>query len=150
MHRLVEYEKSKQNLWAVSTIKSSISRLRTALKHTFLQPQKLLEELLGAGYDKYSIRTTFVVVSDYLEFVGSPNPYPEFFKSNAQVFRNAYQDKYTDLTWAEFEAEIAEAPEVIRLPLALLGYGGCRISELVTFDGATVLGKGSKRRQVHI
>lgn len=150
MTKLFEYQQSKVNLWKETTIRSTISRIRTAMGFSYKEPQKLLTEMKNAGYNLYGIRTTFITLGDYLAFSGRENPYPAFLKANSQVFRNAYRDKYTDLSWQTFESILEKAPQNLRLPLALLGFSGLRISELHSYNGTHVIGKGGKQRQVHV
>lgn len=150
---VVDYLAAQQNIWTPSTVKAAASRL----KH-YSPCQDALKgynKMISEGYSRYYIQIVFISMAslkDWLQAQGraNSNPYRDFLQTNKHLFRNAYEDKYATITWEEFEAELTIAPAELVPALALMGYAGCRLSELTTFDGTTVIGKGGKRRPVFL
>jgi integrase len=154
---VAEYLDSKKDLWTPNTVKAAASRLMQYSPNQ--TPTQLYSHMKQEGYKPYYIKITFITISAFVDWMqekttgqGSPifNPYRNWMQVNNQLFRNAYEDKYATVTWQEFLNEYQAADEGLRTALALLGFGGCRLSELYTFDGGTVVGKGGKRRPVHL
>lgn len=150
-----DYLQDKLLVWTAGSHKSSASRLMQ------YDPQQdaagTYRKMKEAGYSPYYIKITFLSLCSFMDWLmaqgragSSTNIYREFMQRNGQLFRNAYQDKYATVTWQEFLEEYKAADKQMQMVLALLGYGGCRLSELYSFDGSSVLGKGAKRRAVHL
>lgn len=153
MDNLVKtYLDSKVGIWKECSIKSAASRLE---HYTDVGPQLVYTQLQAKGYKPYYIKIVFITISSFMDWLiaqgrATSNPYKAFIKQNNQLFRNAYEDKYATITWEEYLEEYRKADPKMQTALALLGYGGCRISELHSFDGSTVVGKGGKRRKVFV
>lgn len=149
-----DYLKDKQLVWTAGTLQASASRLMQY--DSARDAAGTYSVMKAAGYSPYYIKITFISLASFMEWMiaqgraGTPNIYKDFMERNSQVFRNAYQDKYATITWQEFIEEYEAADEQMRSVLLLLGFGGCRLSEIYTFDGGSVLGKGGKRRTVHL
>lgn len=151
-----DYLQEKKPVWTAGSYNSSASRL------VQYSPQKdavsTYNEMVKAGYSPYYIKITFVSICSFMDWMKEQgrsdpalsNSFRRFMQQNNQLFRNAYQDKYATITWKEFIEEYNNVDTEMRSVLALMGFGGCRLSELYTFDGGSVVGKGSKRRPVHL
>lgn len=151
---LAEYLVDKKAVWSPSTYKSTVSRL----KHlTDSDPLKVYKTLKAKGYKPYYIKITFICIATFMDWCLAQgratiitNSFKQFIKTNSQLFRNVYEDKYSTITWEEFQEEYKEADNETKTVLMLLAYGGCRLAEVFTYDGKSVVGKGSKRRIVHL
>lgn len=150
-----KYLKAQETLWTHTTLKSTASRLNTVATLELSNPLELYNKLVYLQYNPYTIKTMFGIVAKYVDWCVENkyvklNTFSKWIKENSQVFRNVYQDKYTTMTYTGFVEEFNNCSPEMRLPIALLGFAGCRISELHTFDGKTVIGKGGKRRRVFL
>lgn len=150
-----KYLKSQATLWSPTTLKSTASRLNTIANLQLQAPYAVYNKLNELQYNPYTIKTMFGIIAKYIDWCVEnkyvqENRFSKWIKENSQVFRNVYQDKYTTMTYTGFVEEFNNCSLDMRLPLALLGFAGCRISELHTYDGKTVLGKGGKRRLVFL
>lgn len=148
-----DYLESKKPVWSATTYTATRSRL----KHydSKLTPTQLYEKLVNKPYGKYYIKTVFINIANFMDWSAEQgcsniNEYKKFMADCPQLFRNVYEDKYTDLTLEGFLEEYNEATGAFKDVLALLGFAGCRLCELYTFDGISVLGKGNKRRRVYL
>jgi integrase len=157
MNELIgSYLASKVNAWRPLTIKATASRL----KHysSTVSPDTIFKDLKTQGAKPYYRKQVFVSMCAYQDWLiaqgrATSNQFRAFMKSSAQLFRNVYEDKYTSLTWEEFQNELSECEcSELKSALALMAYGACRLSEVYTYDpqSRTVLGKGQKRRYVHV
>lgn len=150
---VIEYLQEKKPVWTAGSYNSSASRL---VQYSPLKDAATTyNDMVKAGYSPYYIKITFVSICSFQAWMTEqgrsyPSSFRKFMQQNNQLFRNAYQDNYATITWKEFLEEIEAADEQMRSVLALLGFGGCRLGELYTFDGVAVMGKGSKRRPVHL
>lgn len=149
---VLDYLETKRLVWKPESVKATASRLSQWSPRQ--DAEAVYERMVKSGYSPYYIKITFISLASLTDWLiaqgrASYNNYRRFLQDNNQVFRNAYEDKYATISWEEFEEELKEAEGEMRTVLALLGYGGCRLSEVYTFDGRTVLGKGGKRRMVH-
>lgn len=153
MSNVAEYLEAKKALWKLGTLTATASRLK--LYSAEEAPEKLYGRMAKDGYKPYYIKITFITISKFVDWKAAQggaahNSYRLFMQQNNQLFRNAYEDVYATISWEEFLEEYQAADSELRSALALLGYGGCRLSELSTFDGTSVSGKGSKRRFLHL
>lgn len=150
---VVDYLASKHDVWTAGTVKAATSRL---MQYNPSQtPAQLYSKMKLENYKPYYIKISFITISAFADWQvaqgrANINPYKLFLQQNNQLFRNAYEDKYATITWAEFLEEYNNASQDMRIVLALLGFGGCRLGEVKTFDGITTLGKGGKRRPIHL
>lgn len=150
-----DYLSEKRSVWTAETYNSTAARL--ARYKPDLAPTDIYNEMVKEGYSPYYIKIVFINLCSLMDWLlaqgRAPKPsnyLKEFMLKNKQLFRNAYEDRYATITWEEFIEEYEAADSAMRTVLALIGYAGCRLSELHTFDGHTVLGKGSKRRRVFL
>jgi integrase len=147
------YLNSKRSVWKPDTIRATSSRLAN-----YTPGQEAVEvynRMIEQGCSPYYVKLTFINLAAFMDWLiaqgrATNNSYREFLAKNKQLFRNAYEDKYASITWQEFQEEMEQADEQMRMVLSLLGYAGCRLNELYSFDGITVLGKGGKRRRVYL
>lgn len=148
-----DYLATKTTVWKPGSLRATASRL---MQHSpRLDAQEVYSRMIMQGYKPYYIKITFISLSGFMEWQRTQgrvhsNPYQAFLKQNPQLFRNAYQDNYATITWKEYQEEYSQACPQVRAALALMAFGGCRLSEIYTYDGTTVMGKGSKRRRVYI
>lgn len=148
------YLEEKRPLWKEVSYRANKSRLKHH-RDDFNASRVYTD--MQEKYKPYYIKITFITLASYAQWLvekgfRKDNPYDSFMKRNNQLFRNAYEDVYSTITWEEYQDELLQPglSDDVRTALALLGYGGCRLSELHTFDGRTVMGKGSKRRPVYL
>lgn len=155
------YLDEQSTVWSPTTHKSAVCRFKLLMTddmelESLNQPLQVYIKLKDErGLSPYTIKTTLVLFAafvDYLverEYIKN-NQLRMWMKKNKQLFRNAYEDKYTRISWDDFIREYSGAVGEYKTALGLMGFAGCRISELATFDGTTVLGKGNKRRKVFV
>ncbi len=147
-----QYLDERKLVWTSATYKAALSRF----KHFSMDAEAVYRKMLEQGYKPYYIKVSFVMFSGYMEWYKAhggathKNVYKEFLERNKQLFRNAYEDKYTTLSVRDFLSEYSMASPDMQTVLVLLGIAGCRLSEIYTFDGKTVMGKGGKRRAIFI
>jgi integrase len=150
-----DYLLTKATVWKPESVKVTASRL---MQHSPCQDaQGVYSRMVRAGYKPYYIKITFISLSGFMEWQrtqgrvhSSTNPYADFLKQHPQLFRNAYEDNYATISWEEYQEEYRAACPQTRAALALMAFGGCRLSEIYTYDGITVKGKGDKRRAIHL
>jgi len=150
---VVDYLKSKENLWRPDSIKTAASRLMHYQPN--LDALAIYNNMSKAGYKPYYIKITFVSLSAFMDWRiaqgrATLNTFKTFMKQNNQLFRNAYQDKYATISWEDFIYEFKKADPEMQKVLALLGFGGCRLSEIRTYQNGKVYGKGGKFRNVYV
>ena len=150
-----DYLSEKQSVWTADTYNSTAARL--ARYKPEVAPTDIYNSLVKEGYSPYYTKIVFINLCSLMDWLLAhgrapwpTNRYKEFMEKNRQLFRNAYEDKYATITWQEFLDEYQQADSDMRKALALLGFSGCRLCELATFDGTTVVGKGGKRRRVYL
>lgn len=150
-----DYLSEKQSVWTADTYNSTAARL--ARYKPEVAPTDIYNSLVKEGYSPYYTKIVFINLCSLMDWLlahgrapWTTNRYKEFMEKNRQLFRNAYEDKYATITWQEFLDEYQQADDSMRQALALLGFAGCRLCELATFDGTTVIGKGGKRRRVYL
>lgn len=146
------YLDERRLVWTSATLKAAASRFKL---HFGMDAEMVYKKMVEQGYKPYYIKVSFIMFSGYMEWLkaqgrATHNVYADFLKKNRQVFINAYQDSYTTLSLESFLDEYRSATPAMQAVLVLLGIAGCRLSELYTFDGTTVMGKGGKRRKVFI
>ncbi len=152
-----EYIKSKKLAWARSSQKNELARLNKHGRNVMREPAEVYEEL-RKRMKNYSIKTTFVRLGQFLEWMieadkitPMKNPWKKFLKTNALLFKHAYQSERLTVTYDEAKALVDSITEdQYRLAAQQLLEGGLRYCELRTFDGEAVIGKGSKPRSVFL
>ena len=148
---ICQYLDQKASVWSSATHKAAKSRFR----HFGMDAEAVYRKMIEEGYKPYYIKTSFIIFSGYMEWLraqgrATSNLFGLFLSKNRHVFINAYEDNYATISSEEFLKEYSEAGPDIQAVLVLLGIAGCRLSEIYTFDGKTVLGKGGKRRNIYI
>lgn len=150
---VADYLAAQRNIWTPSTVKAAASRL----KHysPCQDALKVYNRMISEGYSRYYIQIVFISVAslkDWLQAQGraNSNPFREFLQTHKHLFRNCYEDNYATITWEEYQEELSKADRQMQSVLALLGYAGCRLEEIYTYDGTRVLGKGGKHRPVFV
>lgn len=153
-----KYIKSKQLSWAKSTIRTEESRLQAHEKLVGMNPVEAFVKLKDGGMKVYSIKTTFMRISDYYQWLidnnfrpKGPNPFKVFFSTHANLFKYAYQPARLDITYLEAAERIEQiATEQERLAARQLLESGLRFCELHTIENEKVIGKGGKPREVFL
>lgn len=149
------YLADKELAWATTTLKSERHRLTAALPHLDGNPATLWAALKDHG--AYGRLTIWTRVSDFWGWMidnghTTGNPYKVFKQKNARQFKNVYTKKTPQITYQEARERIAGIKnlEIRNLAVTMLS-GGLRFceSQQVDSDGS-VVGKGSKRRQVYV
>src|SRR5690606_10537223 len=147
--------------WEETTKKSERSRLVSVLSALQDQnPETLWKHLELKGIKPYSRVTTWTRVVSFVDWAISQkiitaetNPYKDWRKKNARLFRHVYEKKSPSISLEEAKARIAKIqnPSIKHKALELL-YSGLRYSESLTLDysNSSVIGKGRKGREVFI
>jgi site-specific recombinase XerD len=155
---IAAYIADKSLSWAPSTLRNEEIRLQGLAGVLDGEPVALWNELQSRGMSKYSVVTTWTRVTDFWQFLvdsklveGSTNEYSEFRRKNKRQFKNAYEQKTCELTFDEtlqLVQSIAR-PESRAKALQLLN-GGLRYTESLSVVDGSVIGKGSKVREVYV
>jgi integrase len=152
-----EYITEQQGSWSESTKRSERYRLSSIVDH--LSGPEQLWKYLEKNIRPYSRSTYWIRTITFYDWLQSgghvsdgANPYREFRKKNARLFKHVYERRFPSIGFEEAQRRIEtiEDRAVREACHALLG-GGLRISELHTYDPGTgtVVGKGGKRRRVY-
>jgi len=157
---LETYLKSKEGLWATSTIKSTRARLKNP--ELTKAPEDALRSMQAQGRKLYGIKTAFLLNAAYRKEMFGDETYARFMRKHAYVFRNVYHEKTRRATREQVEYLLRRAksfgPGYYNL-LILLSKAGLRLSEALNTKWSdldqktsliTVTGKGGKLRQVPI
>lgn len=155
---IVDYITSKKLAWARTSQKNELYRLRMHGPRVMDAPEAVYKDLRDRGMKNHSIKTTFVRLGQFYQWLvdtdkipATKNPWKLFLKENALIFKYCYQTERLTLTFNEAKEKIDELPEAeYRLAAQQLLEGGLRYCELRTFDGKSVIGKGSKPRTVFL
>lgn len=154
-----EYIRSKGLAWARSSLKNERSRLNKHGHKVNRDPKEVYEELKASGMCNHSIKTTYVRLGQFLQWLiendkMSPvklNPWKNFLKTHALLFKHAYQVERLKITYDQAKAIVdSMSQDQYRKAAQQLLEGGLRYCELRTFDGEAVIGKGSKPRNVFL
>jgi integrase len=151
------YLDDKKLAWSRATLRSERHRLNgmaPALKGFDASKLWAYAQEHGA----YTRATMFSRAASFYDWLmeegkipAGPNPYKRFRRKNALQFKNVYQKKPAQISYAEAEARIAQIKdEGARQVAQTLLRGGLRFAEYSTFDGTQVVGKGNKPRRVYL
>lgn len=141
--------------WSASTLKSEASRLKAIEKALDGNPTHLWSLLTHKK--PYTRTTTWTRVVHYWDWLiekgqvkDGKNPYREFRRKNARLFRNVYVRRVPDISYQDAVTRInkLDDPQVKAKALQLLSTG-CRWAESFTYKDGEVIGKGGKRRRVY-
>ena len=156
-----EYLSYNKYAWAPSTMKSEGYRLRSAEEYMSMEANELYAYLVDQGRAPYTIKTTFTRLSSYCDWLidnghmVKSNPYKEYMKRNAQIFRYSYKKKILSKS---YDDAINLVRTKISCPITrehaeFLLLSGLRISESYNVylkgDNYYVDGKGGKQRRVY-
>jgi hypothetical protein len=145
------YINSKANSWSPTTKTSEHARLRNIIDLVNRGPQALYDEG-SKKWAPYTLKTVFVRVGELVEFVTklSNNPFKQFMRDNANLFKGSYQKEVLDLTFSDAAARIKQIEEERISELAeFLLKTGTRASEALNYDGSGVVeGKGARKRKL--
>lgn len=151
------YIASKSGSWSKSTLNSEKYRLRGVQVSQLTDGAALYEYLSKErGLKPYPLRTMFIRVGDFVEFLMSAGHLPrgenkvkEFFKTNAQLFKHAYSKKEVAMTFEEAAKKLnAMEDENLRSKALQLLYTGMRYTESLSLLNGSVEGKGGWHREV--
>jgi len=139
--------------WAPSTLKSERHRLYSVEAFLDGSPLRLWESL--QSLKPYSRVTTWTRVVSFWSWLHPTegNPYEQFRKKNARLFKHTYQPKEVGITFEDAKRLIHSIPNASDRAFALNILGsGERLSEARQSIGAEeegrIVGKGSKGRTV--
>lgn len=150
-----QYIQSNELRWSASTIKSERARLSN-LPTSWMTapPAAVYKQLTARDLSAYTIKTMFIRMSAFYSFLhpNESNPFKEFMRSHANLFKFAYKKRSVNVTFEQAAARIEQiADERDRLKARQLLASGMRYTEsCATFDGEHVFGKGRKPRRVHV
>jgi integrase len=105
---------------------------------------------LQSVYKPYALKTTMIRAADFKAWQGDDS-YKQFMKTNARLFKNAYEKKLVGLTYEQAREKITlitgkEEREAAMLMLTT----GMRVHEALKYDGSgKVIGKGAKQRNIY-
>ena len=154
-----QYIEGKKLAWATTTQKSEVARLRSVALYINVSPEALYKHLNTQGYKPYSIKTYFTRVGEFYQWLieegHAPegvrkNPFKAFIKTNAKLFKHAYQKETLDVGYEEAVRRINRlgCGETKAKAFELLATG-MRYSESNTQIDGWIIGKGGKRRRVY-
>ncbi len=152
-----EYIDSKKMAWARTSQKNERYRLKKHGHNVLSDPKQVYEELKKTMCN-YSIKTTFVRLGQFLQWMidndkilPCKNHWKVFLTTHALLFKHAYQSERLKISYDEAKALVDSITEAqYRQAAQQLLEGGLRYCELRTFDGEAVIGKGSKPRSVFL
>ena len=151
-----DYILSKKNSWARTSKKNERYRLQAHGHNVFANPDDVYESLKKTMHP-HSIKTTLVRLGQFYDYLvesdkipPSKNLWKLFMKSNAMIFKHAYQIERLTVTFDQAKALVQLIEEPYRSAASQLLEGGLRYCELHTFNGERVIGKGSKPRKVFL
>jgi len=148
------YIKSKAMAWAPTTLSSEAARLSAIAPALDGNPQTLWNHL--KGQKPYSRLTTWVRASAFWDFylqttgrAHEGNPYKEFRRSHARLFKYAYTRKPAPVDYETARSRVEDIEDHRSRALARhLLKTGMRYTESSTLSAGEVIGKGGKRRAV--
>jgi integrase len=147
------YINSKQNAWALSTIKSEQARLHANLELLNKGPEALYEALKLTA-KPYALKTLFIRISDFLNYTfnTNTNSFKDFMTKNMKLFKYAYERAEVNIEYEKAVSLIASIEDqVIRDLARFMLVTGTRVTEALEYkNDGKVLGKGSKPRALFI
>lgn len=151
-----QYLEDHKLSWAPTTLKSERARLYILAGALGGTPQQLWDILVKVQ-KPYSRVTTWIRVCNFIDWgikngkLSGPNTFANFRDKNKRLFKNCYQRRLPNLTYAEAKERIGKLsnPDVKALAQALL-QSGLRASEASKVSNSVVVGKGSKSRTAYL
>lgn len=149
-----KYIKAHNLAWSSSTLKSEASRLNT-ISEALNGNATALWSLLTTkkAYTRVTVWTRVVKFWDWCIEEGykdGKNPYKQFRRKNARLFRGVYLRRVPDISYSDAVARIKQLNDAQVKEKALqLIRTGCRWSESFTYKNGEVVGKGGKRRRIY-
>lgn len=147
-----QYVSSRSLAWSTTTVKSESARLANLAPYIDGNPDRLYSRLASEckPYTMVTAWTRVVAFYDYLLAVGAVqghNPYRTFRITNSRLFKNKYQTKTVNKSFAEVKTIVESMPDgpARRICSALL-FGGLRLHEVNKRTTLGVEGKGGKIR----
>lgn len=148
--------------WTKATYNSEKSKVKTLvdlIRIVGLSGNELYKALKQEGYKPYSIKALMQRAGALYEFglnhkivPYGVNPFSDFLKRNAQLFRNSYQPVKVGMDFDDAQTKINAIQDINmkKFCMALL-HSGLRIQESykVNYKDSTVIGKGGKLRKVY-
>jgi integrase len=152
-----EYILSKRMAWARTSLKNERARLNAHAWRVEQEPAQAYEELVKK-MKPYSIKTTFVRLGEFYQWMiendkipPAKNKWKMFLDSHANLFKHAYQSERITINFNEAKMRILTIEDMgCRYASLQLLEGGLRYCELRTYNGESVIGKGSKPRDVYL
>lgn len=156
VNKLIQmYLDDKRLAWAPTTLKSERYRLQGIVG--FVTGDALVLWNALSQHGAYSRLTIWIRVTDMWQWaldeghLSGGNPYRAFKKKNARLFKHVYEKKIPEITFDEAKARIAGiADAAIRRRATELLVSGLRWAESGRVEAGSVVGKGSKRRDVFV
>lgn len=158
----VKYLEYHENAWSASTYKSEHSKLKIIVKvvrETGLNGADFFKSIKKLGYAPYFIKTLMQRAGSWYEFGARykifpsfSNPFRDFSKRNAQLFRHSYTVLKVKMDFDDAQEKINQIEdENMKLFCLALLHSGLRIHEAykVNYEDSTVVGKGGKLRKVY-
>lgn len=152
-----KYVESKEYAWAPATQRSVKKRLRAVGALASANDGQALYDELSKTLQPYSIKTTFYNVSKYTDWlienghIEGPNKVRKFMHDYARLFKNSYVKKELPdgVTFEQAKDKLKSITDRgVRRHAELLLHSGLRYQESLTYNGATVVGKGGRTRRV--
>ena len=139
--------------WAPSTLKSESARLRACEKYLDDNPLTLWSAIQNKK--PYSRVTIWTRVTNYYKWLVNNgekenNPYENFRKKNARLFKNAYIRRPSSKTLQEAKLRISKIKDTdIREKATQILSSGLRFKESQILEEGFTQGKGSKFRKTY-
>lgn len=146
-----KYLESKKYAWSPTTIKTVESKLK-ANSELLNKPVNEVYEAMKGKYGAYTIKQYLIIMDGYRQWrsKGKDTQFRAFLKSNARIFRSAYDKKKVSLSYSEAAKRISTIEDdIVRRSCDFLLRSGVRISE-ASKSADTVVGKGNKTRKVYV
>lgn len=155
---ILNYVDSKRGSWSSSTIDTAFYKLRT-ITDSGLAPKTLYASLKSKGLSPYSIKTYFILASQFEEAVKKTSKIRQWMSANRLSFKNVYKKKERAISDEQFEGLLAKAEGIsfdLYNFLVLMGKAGLRKAEAFKVKFSNVKnnslevesGKGGKQRFV--
>ena len=143
--------------WADSTLRSERSRLYAIASILDGDAEKLWNALIERHIGSYSRVTTFIRVISFYDWLianglfTKPNDYSDFQTRNRRLFKNCYQKQLPNCSYRDAMRIISGfSDSEVREAARLLLQTGVRVSEAFKIQDGAVVGKGGRRRAVHL
>ncbi len=143
------YLKAHETAWAESTLKSERSRLTQLAPLLHLEPEALFAKLLEQGKKPYTIKTTFIRLTDLEQWAKLEPRFARYMEEHGRRFRSVYAPEQVKVTFEEAHRRIMELKGSVQLHALGLLQSGVRLTESYNIDDGKVIGKGGKTRKVY-